>query len=161
MYNRQISLDLSRSFFLFGQRGTGKSSLLRNLLGQDALFIDLLNSQQYLKLKNAPWQLKELIHGRKSSNKIIVIDEVQRIPELLNEVHSLIEMEGLNFALTGSSARKLKQSGVNLLAGRAYNHKLYPLTHIELGNDFNITEVLQWGALPRVFNEDTEKRKEE
>lgn len=148
MYKRLISLPKNGSFFLFGQRGTGKTSLLKTLYKDSALFINLLDSKQYLNLVSAPWRVRELIKSRTAEQEIIIIDEIQKIPALLDEVHLLIEEEKLCFALTGSSARKLKKAGVNLLAGRAFNYKLFPFTHQELGDDFNLSRALQWGGLP-------------
>ncbi len=82
----------------------------------------------------------------------VVVDEIQKVPKLLNLVHHLIETKKLKFALTGSSARRLKQKGVNLLAGRAFTNYAFPLTHIELGEDFSLQDVLQWGSLPKLFS---------
>lgn len=161
MYKRLITLPKNRSFFLFGQRGTGKSSLIKNSLGGDAFVINLLDSKIYLELVSTPWKLREMVLARKDKTSIVVIDEVQKIPALLDEVHLLIEDHQVNFIMTGSSARKLKKSGVNLLAGRALDFKLYPLTHIELGSDFNLQQVLKWGSLPKAIVEQEERFKEE
>jgi predicted AAA+ superfamily ATPase len=84
----------------------------------------------------------------------VILDEVQKIPELLDVVHYLIEEKKIKFILTGSSARKLKKKGTNLLAGRALTYKMYPLTSIELGNDFDYHDALKWGTLPAIFNEE-------
>ncbi len=113
-------LDLSallrhKSFFLFGPRATGKSTLIGDQLGSKALVIDLLDSVFYLRLSRRPFELESIINQR-SQVDIVVIDEIQRIPELLNEVHRLIEKFNIRFLLTGSSARKLRHKGVNLLA---------------------------------------------
>jgi predicted AAA+ superfamily ATPase len=161
MYKRLISLPEGRSFFLFGQRGTGKSSLLRTTFGERALTFNLLDSRTYLELVASPWRLREQILALSRQPEIVVIDEVQRVPALLNEVHLLIEEHGIHFGLTGSSARKLKRSGVNLLAGRALTYKLFPLTVSELGSDFNLEEVLQWGSLPKTVVEKENDFKEE
>lgn len=161
MYNRLISLPKNNSFFLFGQRGTGKSTLLKAQLGDTALELSLLDAKLFYQLSVAPWELRSLVLARKNHQSIVIIDEIQKIPILLDEVHKLIENEKVIFALTGSSARKLKRSGVNLLAGRAYNFKLYPLTSIELGNDFDLARVLQWGSLPRIANSTNPIDKEE
>ena len=125
-----------KSHFLFGPRGTGKSSLLKHDLGNQALIIDLLHSETYMKLMNNASQLESMIELDKKP--FVVIDEIQRVPELLNEVHRLIENKQIRFLLTGSSARKLKHQGVNLLAGRARQAELYPLTYHELSN-FNLS----------------------
>lgn len=140
-----------KSHFLFGPRATGKSSLIKKQLGDSALIIDLLHTTTYTKLLANPSQLENIIGGwEKDNKKIIVIDEIQRIPELLNEVHRLIEAKGYKFLLTGSSARKLKKIGVNLLAGRARQTELFPLTFNELPN-FNLQRYLEVGGLPMVY----------
>ncbi len=161
MYNRIISLPKNRSFFLFGQRGTGKTSLIRSSFRESALILNLLDSKIFLDLVNSPWKLREYALSKKTNQELIVIDEIQKIPALLDEVHLLIEEHNLKFALTGSSARKLKRAGVNLLAGRALDYKLYPLTHRELGEDFQLEQTLQWGSLPITVTEHDEKLKEE
>jgi predicted AAA+ superfamily ATPase len=140
------------SYFLFGPRGTGKSFLLRKELKKNVFSINLLDSSLYLQLQANPSLLKEIILAKKV--KIVVIDEVQRIPELLNIVHLLIEENQIHFILTGSSARKLKTSGTNLLAGRAYIRELFPLTWKEIPK-FNLNKYLKYGGLPMSYlNED-------
>lgn len=152
MYQRIIRPDLEHSFFLFGARGTGKTSWLKSeLKGQkNTLWIDLLDEEEYLKFLKRPQMLVELIGPDHPTDSIIVIDEIQRIPALLNYVHKLIEEKGYIFALTGSSARKLKRGGANLLAGRALLNKMHPLTTDELGKDFDLLHTLNWGSLPTV-----------
>jgi len=138
-----------RSYFLFGPRGTGKSFLIREQLRGKALIIDLLRSEFYLRLSSAPSQLEEIIDaGEKAS--VVVIDEVQKVPLLLDEVHRLIEERGIRFLLTGSSARRLKHGHANLLAGRAARAEMFPLTWKELG-DFDLHRYLRFGGLPRVY----------
>jgi uncharacterized protein len=161
MYNRLISLAKNQSLFLFGQRGTGKTTLLKNLYGENALTLSLLDSKLLLTLTNAPWKIREFVEGRKSSQKIVIIDEIQKLPKLLDEVHKMMEESGLQFILTGSSARKLKREGTNLLAGRAYEYRLYPLSYQEIGKEFNLQEVLHWGALPRVVTEQENSNRSE
>lgn len=156
MYKRIIELPDNNSFFLFGQRGTGKSTLLKNRLDKGFLTIDLLDSRTYLELSASPWRLKDRI----GDYKHVVIDEIQKVPLLLDEVHKLIEDEKIKFALTGSSARKLKKAGVNMLAGRAYQHKLYPLTYKELAEDFDLIQALSWGTLPGAVNPASNREKE-
>lgn len=151
MYLHRI-LDLKhlvnkKTHFLFGPRGTGKSSLIKHDLGKQALIIDLLHSEIYMRLMDNPSQLESMIEL--DQKPIIVIDEIQRVPELLNEVHRLIENKQFRFLLTGSSARKLKRQGINLLAGRARQAELYPLTYHELTN-FSLPRYLQYGGLPMV-----------
>jgi predicted AAA+ superfamily ATPase len=136
-----------KSHFLFGPRGTGKSSLIQHSLSNQALIIDLLHSATYMRLSEDPSHIESMIDLDKQ--KFVVIDEIQRVPDLLNEVHRLIEKKGICFLLTGSSARRLKCQGVNLLAGRARQAELYPLTYHELDN-FNLHHYLQYGGLPMV-----------
>ncbi len=141
-----------KSFFLLGPRGTGKSSLIQKTLGDEAYIIDLLHSVSYTRLLENPSQLESMI-ALQSDKKIIVIDEIQRVPELLNEVHRLIEKKKCHFLMTGSSARKLKKQGVNLLAGRARQAELFPLTFHEIPN-FNLNRYLQYGGLPMIYLSD-------
>jgi predicted AAA+ superfamily ATPase len=136
-----------RSFFLFGPRGTGKSSWVRERL-PGALFFDLLESDVYLELAASPQRLAQRIPP--DFRGWVVLDEVQKIPEILDEVHRLIESRKLRFALTGSSARKLRRKGVNLLAGRAITRGMHPLTRAELGSHFDLKRALELGNLPTV-----------
>ena len=139
----------SRSFFLFGMRGVGKSTWVRGAL-PDATTVDLLDEGLYRDLLADPslfaQSLAELGRGDWA-----VVDEVQRLPGLLNEVHRLIEGRGVRFALLGSSARKLKVAGTNLLAGRALRKTMFPLTAAELGADFDLERVLRFGSIPLVW----------
>ena len=138
-----------KSFFLFGPRATGKSTLIRQQLSDSARVIDLLDSRFYLRLLSSPGDLESIIYAD-SENGIVVIDEVQRVPELLNEVHRLIEKKKLTFLLTGSSARKLRRGKANLLAGRVWETRLFPLTRREIP-DFNLERYLRYGGLPPVY----------
>lgn len=131
---------------MFGPRGTGKTTWLKSHI-QDAIYLDLLKSQLYHDLLAHSEKLEHYIP--KEFKGWVIIDEVQRIPELLNEVHRLIEEKKLRFILTGSSARSLKKKGVNLLAGRALRLTMHPLTSQELGEDFNIVKILTLGGLPK------------
>lgn len=152
MFDRELRIPLKgrKSFFLFGPRGTGKTTWLKQKL-PDALFINLLRSDFYLPLSANPAHLRALIPEDYSG--WIVIDEVQRIPELLNEVHDLIESRRYAFILTGSSARKLRRDGVNLLAGRALTYHMHPLTVGEQGDAFRLEDSLRYGHLPARFSE--------
>jgi len=148
---RQIQLApllAKKSFFLFGPRATGKTTLIRQQLAKSATIIDLLDSRQFLRLSSAPHELESLIAAAPS--EIIVIDEIQRIPELLNEIHRLIETQNLTFLLTGSSARKLRRGKANLLAGRVWDARMFPLIYREIP-DFNLSRYLQYGGLPTVY----------
>lgn len=150
-YKREIKLS-DKSFFLFGPRGTGKSTWLRDVLKPD-LTIDLLRSQQFLELSHDPSLLRNKLEGLKPKAKV-VIDEIQKLPDLLDEVHSFIfdSDNKVQFALTGSSARKIKNKKANLLAGRAINKNLFALNSYELGSDFDLEEVLHYGSLPYLFS---------
>jgi len=134
-----------QSFFLFGPRGVGKTAWLRARF-PDALVFDLLESETYTRLLATPSRLADQIPS--AYKGWVVLDEIQRVPELLNEVHRLIEARRLRFVLTGSSARKLRRRGVNLLAGRALTRFMHPLTAGELGGDFDLRRALRFGCLP-------------
>ncbi len=143
-------LESRKSFFLFGPRGTGKTTWLKHRL-PDALFVNLLQSEYYNRLSANPGHLRQLIPPDHTG--WTVIDEVQRIPALLNEVHDLIEARGLVFVLTGSSARTLRRREVNLLAGRALTYRMHPLTAVEQQEAFNLRDSVQLGHLPARFSE--------
>ena len=145
MYPRLLQAPPKQSFFLFGPRGVGKTAWAHEQF-PDALFFDLLDHQTYTQLLAAPQRLGDRIPL--DYKGWVVVDEVQRVPELLNEVHRLIESRRLRFVLTGSSARKLRRRGVNLLAGRALTRHLHPLTALELGKDFELGRALRWGCMP-------------
>ena len=151
MYSRllKIPTDDSSSFFIFGPRGTGKTTWLRrHFRPEQSVYLDLLDSGIYTELLAAPQRLESFV----SSSKIewLILDEVQRIPSLLSEVHRLIEARGLKFAMTGSSARSLRKRGVNLLAGRALTYHLHPLAAAEMGDDFDVRHAIQYGMLPAI-----------
>lgn len=136
--------------FLFGPRGTGKSTFLRNHL-PDALWLDLLKPENFRQYKAYPERLEELIQGN-PQKKDVVIDEIQRVPELLPLVHSIIEKkQGHRFILTGSSARKLKSTGTDLLGGRAIRKTMHPFILSELPSPPSIDESIQYGLLPIVY----------
>lgn len=140
-----------KSFFLFGPRATGKTTLIRQQLGKAATIIDLLDSRYFLRLSSAPHELESLIEGNPSG--VIVIDEIQRVPELLNEIHRLIESRKLTFLLTGSSARKLRRGKANLLAGRVWEAKMFPFIYREISR-FDLDRYLLYGGLPAVYLSD-------
>ena len=151
-----LQLLKKSSHFLLGPRAVGKSTLIKNRFLENTPsaktpavdYINLLDSKIYLRLKINPSLLSSLIR-----KKYVIIDEIQRIPELLNEVHRLIEDEKKCFLLTGSSARKLKQGNTNLLAGRAFKAELFPLTWFELAANkrFNLSRYLRFGGLPLAY----------
>jgi predicted AAA+ superfamily ATPase len=147
-FPRLLKLPNQRSFFLFGARNTGKSTLIRERYAQSSLFID-------------PDELHEIVMGLPEETTHVIIDEVQKNPLLLDVVHRLMGETNKFFVMTGSSARKLKQGGANLLAGRAFVYNMYPLTHIELGDTFNLDQALQWGTLPELFTMDSDEEKSE
>ena len=154
-YKRLLQLP-NQSFFLFGPRGTGKTSWVKKNI-PDSLYFDLLESDLYLDFLARPSLLeKQIPHG---FNGWIIIDEIQKIPKLLDEVHRLIESFEYRFILTGSSARSLRKKGVNLLAGRALTSRMYPLTCKELGDDFALNTSLQYGNLPSIYKKNIDRDK--
>ena len=138
-----------KSFFLFGPRATGKSSLVRQQLENRALVIDLLRSELYLRLSAHPEDLEGLIAAAVMPRSV-VIDEIQRVPALLPEVHRLIEEKRHRFLLTGSSARTLRRGATDLLAGRAWIAELFPLSWSEIPA-FDLGRYLRFGGLPSVY----------
>lgn len=151
MFKRHIDPPKNKSFFLFGPRGTGKTTWLKTNYKQ-AIYINLLEAQTFNNLLAGPERLQSYIPDK--FNDWVILDEVQKIPELLDEVHRLIEEKKYKFILTGSSARKLKNKNVNLLAGRALTYKMYPLTSQELGNAFDLEKSLTNGNMPATYNEE-------
>ena len=140
-----------RSFFLFGPRGTGKSTWLQQVL-PDALRLDLLDASLFLELSRDPHRLEALV-GDRPQGHWVVLDEIQKVPALLDEVHRLMGSRRWRFALCGSSARKLRRGGANLLAGRASTLTMESFSAAELGSAFDLTFALDWGVLPLVINE--------
>jgi uncharacterized protein len=157
MFSRLLNIPLKKrkSFFLFGPRGTGKTTWLKQNL-PDAQFFNLLESEVYNRLSANPGLIRQMIPPK--YNGWIIIDEIQRVPALLNEVHDLIESQKHIFILTGSSARKLREKGVNLLAGRALTYYMHPVTAIEQEEEFDITKSLYLGNLPARFSEDAPQK---
>ncbi|MBI4767554.1 MAG: ATP-binding protein [Deltaproteobacteria bacterium] len=140
-----------KSYFLLGPRQTGKTFLIRQTLKGVRIY-DLLDTSVFLNLSQNPARIGQELTPQ---DRVVVIDEIQRLPELLNEVHRLIEERGIRFLLTGSSARKLRRGGVNLLGGRARTKHLYPLTQQELGSRFDFQKAITRGLLPSIyFSED-------
>ena len=159
MFKRLFTLPLESqdSAFIFGPRGTGKTLWLQHALrNSEYLYFDLLDSLTYRTLQASPEAIQQRIpsdyHGW------VVIDEVQRVPELLNEVHRAIEHNKQRFILTGSSARKLRQKGTNLLAGRALRYHMHPLITQELGNAFSLNHALTLGMLPATYTYENPER---
>ena len=140
------------SFFLWGPRQTGKSYLLRKLYSP-SLYVDLLLSDQFVKYTHQPSRLREEVTSFPNGS-LIVIDEIQKVPTLLDEVHWLIENKRLVFALTGSSARKLKREHANMLGGRAIRYELHGLTRNELAKEFDLLKITNIGNLPNHYLSD-------
>src|SRR3990167_7618993 len=152
MFSRFIQLTENNSFFLFGARGTGKTTLLKNLPWlKNALMINLLQATDENRFSRNPDALSAIVKAMPTSQTHVVIDEIQKIPKLLDIVHDLIESTHKKFILTGSSAKKLKHGGANLLAGRALLYHLYPMTYLEVGEQFELAHALQYGMLPKTF----------
>jgi uncharacterized protein len=139
-----------RSYFLLGPRQTGKTSLIRHTLPSARVY-DLLDTSVYLTLSQQPSRIAQELGP---ADQVVVIDEIQRLPDLLNEVHRLMESRGVRFLLTGSSARKLRRGGVNLLGGRARIQYLHPLTSHELGDRFDLAHAVERGLLPLIYFSD-------
>jgi predicted AAA+ superfamily ATPase len=144
------ALLAKKSHFLLGPRQTGKTFLIQHTLSKARVY-DLLDHSVYLALSQNPGRIAQELTP---ADRIVVIDEIQRLPELLNEVHRLIEKGGRRFLLTGSSARKLRRGGVNLLGGRARTKYLHPLTYKELGHRFDLERATERGLLPSIYFSD-------
>ncbi|MCZ0932558.1 MAG: AAA family ATPase [Oligoflexia bacterium] len=153
-------LSPSNSFFILGPRGSGKSTLIKQKYSKNSLYIDFLDPQIEDRYRLSPSALKQELAGQPQLKRVI-IDEVQKLPRILDVAHQLIEEKNIQFILSGSSARKLKRGGANLLAGRAFIFYLHPFTSLELGPQFNLNEALCWGLLPRQFNLKNNGDKEE
>ncbi len=150
---KRLFQDIDDSFFLFGPRGTGKSTLIESRY-HDALWVDLLRPEVLRSFLARPERLYDLVQGN-PTQKTIVIDEVQNAPELLPVVHSMMETDKqLKFILTGSSARKLKRTSANLLGGRALKRVLHPFIASELGDQFSLSQALSVGTLPLVLGKE-------
>jgi predicted AAA+ superfamily ATPase len=164
MFRRYIKLPISQSFFLFGPRGSGKSTLLAERFSPKTThFFNLLLPKEEDRFSRNPELFQAEVEALDSKFDTVVIDEIQKVPKLLDLVHHLIEtsVRKRRFILTGSSARKLKKGKANLLAGRAVTRNLFPLTCDELEKAFNLKEVLAWGSLPKIFSLSQEEEKME
>jgi predicted AAA+ superfamily ATPase len=170
VFRRLLTPSKNSSFFIFGARGTGKSTFIEQQLlpswqikvptvelekgfwhSQQVSYFDLLNDEIEESFAAEPERLKKEISALDPQPKWVILDEVQKVPRILDVVHSLIERQKIKFILSGSSARKLKKESANLLGGRAFEYALMPLTSIELATRFQIDEVLNYGALPAHF----------
>ncbi len=153
MYKRILTAP-NHSFFLFGPRATGKTTWLKNNLPLNKTTVfDLLLEDQFLPLIQDTSRFRNIIEG--SNSEWILVDEIQKLPSLLNEIHHLIQKHGdlYKFALSGSSARKIKRLESNLLAGRAITKEFFPLVTSEIGSDFNLDLSLSFGNLPKVVSD--------
>ena len=160
MFKRSLVLPRpgSESFFLWGPRQTGTSTLLRETY-PDGRWVDLLKAEEFRRYLARPELLRQEIEAEEPApERQIVIDEIQKIPALLDEVHWLIENRGLHFALCGSSARKVKRGAANLLGGRATRYELHGLSASELGRKFDLDRMLNHGYLPRIYQASRPKR---
>ncbi|MCP4576721.1 MAG: ATP-binding protein [Deltaproteobacteria bacterium] len=158
MFQRRLHLPApgTETFFLWGPRQTGKTTLLRETY-RKAVWIDLLKAEEYRRyLEHPEWLRSELPEN--GVMPFVVIDEVQKVPQLLDEVHWLHENRGVQFALCGSSARKVRRGHANLLGGRAIRYELFGLTSSELGPDWNMDKMLNHGYLPRIYPSNTHRR---
>lgn len=160
MYPRRLELP-SSTFFLFGPRGTGKTTWLRAVLPPASVhWFDLLLDAEHVRLARDPGRFTAEVEAL-AAGSWIVLDEVQKLPQLLDRVQDLIARHGARryrFALTGSSARKLRRSDVNLLPGRAINRQFFPLVSAELGKDFDVEQALRFGTLPAVCDGEAKDR---
>ena len=158
MFPRNLKLPENHSFFLFGPRGAGKSTLLHQVLPADKThYIDLLDYDLETQLLQQPGKFGQILSGLPETVQWVVVDEVQKLPFVLDEVHRHIEQNRRrHFALTGSSARKLKRGKANLLAGRALTRSLYPLTIQEMGSTFDLGRALAFGTLPAPWTASTD-----
>lgn len=151
MFKRQLALPArpTESFFLWGPRQTGKSTLLKALY-PEAVWIDLLKTDEFVRYAERPWLLRDELETE-PKGKLVVVDEIQKVPGLLDEIHWLIESRKRVFAMSGSSARKVRRSHANLLGGRAVRHELFGLTSEEIGPSFDLVRALNHGLLPRHY----------
>jgi predicted AAA+ superfamily ATPase len=150
-FSRLLTLPARRSVLLLGPRQTGKSTLVRGQLPRGAWTVDLLRHDEFLRYSKAPSEFRAAVEERcRRGTTVVFVDEVQKVPAILDEVHSLIERGGVRFILTGSSARKLRRGGANLLAGRAVSLRLHPLVVEEHGGHFDLERALRLGGLPAV-----------
>src|SRR5690606_40169074 len=161
MIRRSLEIPSQSSLFLFGARGTGKTTLLQSVCPEsETRYVDLLDVAEEQRYLRDPELLSRLVDALPPSITTVVIDEVQKIPKLLDVVHRKIEESkragrSLRFIMTGSSARKLRRGAANLLAGRADVYALFPLTAEELGESFSLEDALAFGTLPSLLDRDT------
>jgi uncharacterized protein len=161
MFDRVIQLSEEQTILLFGARGVGKTTLLKSLPWlQNALMINLLEAKTENYFARNPDALGEIVRALPETQIYVIVDEIQKLPKLLDIVHDLIETTDKIFILTGSSAKRLRHGGANLLAGRAFLFHLYPLTYLEVGAEFQLSQALQYGMLPKLFEFKTDLDKQ-
>ncbi len=161
MITRLCQLPEDESFFLFGARGVGKTTLLKSLPWfSNAIYINLLKPEEENQFARNPSELASIARGAPSTTRHIIIDEIQKVPKLLDVVHDLIETTSIHYILTGSSARKLKHGGANLLAGRAFVYHLYPFTYPEIKRQFDLSQALRFGLMPKIIDLQTDEKKQ-
>ena len=152
MFHREIEFPERRSYFLFGARGTGKSTLVKARYPESTtLYVDLLLAANEDAYARDPDLLYRQVKQLPDTVDTVIVDEIQKLPKLLDIVHKLIFETNRRFVMTGSSARKLRHGSANLLAGRAFERVLHPLTVRELGGDLQLESILAWGSLPEIF----------
>jgi uncharacterized protein len=158
--NRLVKPIKSKSFFLFGARGVGKTTFLKaHFENVEILHFDLLDPEKEDLYSTKPEVFRQEILFAQGNFEWVVVDEIQKCPKLLNVIHKLIVEKKFKFALTGSSARRLKQRGTNLLAGRALSESLFPFVYFEIKETFDLLEVMHFGALPEVYLETDKETK--
>lgn len=152
MIKRELVLPKNpkESYFLWGPRQVGKSSLLKSYY-PNAKYINLLDTDEFIKYDEKPYLLRQELLAENKKGIFVIIDEIQKVPLLLDEVHNLIENHNYTFALCGSSARKVRKKGVNLLGGRAVGYELYGFSAKELSNKFDLKKIINHGYLPRHY----------
>jgi predicted AAA+ superfamily ATPase len=161
MIPRLLQLPDDESLFLFGPRGVGKTTLLKHLPWfSNALYINLLKPSEEQRFARSPDELIAIVKALPDETQHIVIDEVQKLPKLLDVTHELIETTSKKFILTGSSARKLKHGGANLLAGRAFVYHLHPFSYLEVSPPGNLRNYLRWGMLPKISEYTADEKKQ-
>lgn len=159
MIHRLLVLPTDKSFFLFGPRQSGKTTLINSVFTDRVYRINLLLSDQFFKYSKDPSLLRKEVLEKNNTITHVFVDEIQRVPELLNEIQNLIDTTRLCFIISGSSARKLKRGHANLLGGRAVQRFLFPLMWQEVAQDASLMHFLRFGSLPPVFLSEAEADK--
>jgi len=158
---RLLKLPKEQSFFLFGPRNTGKSTLITHSYNKDdSITFNLLDPSLEDRFARDPQELARIVESLPEKIKYVIIDEIQKLPKLLDVIHHLSETNDKCYIMTGSSARKLKYGGANLLAGRAFVYNLFPFSFHELQDKFNLDQALAWGLLPKIqkYSDDSDKK---